>query len=109
MASYFGDFKIVQLLIDYGAEVDAVDNSGKTPLHDVSQGKYGSQEDGVCIAKLLLDRGADVNATTWDSLTPLALVFRNESQRPKLAELLIKHAANVDVQRPSTYTYPASY
>ena len=100
MASRFGKFDIAKILIDHSAEVDAVDDFGKTPLHDLSQGIYESQEDGVRIAQLLLlDHGADVNAKSKAGVTPLALVSRSE--RPKLAELFLEHAANVNVQRPS--------
>ena len=93
-ASHLGKFEMVQLLIDHGAEVDSVDDFGNTPLHNVSQGKYEFQEDGVRAAQILLDHGADVNATTESGITPLASVSRNE--RPKLAELLHEHAANVN-------------
>ena len=87
---------MVQLLIDHGAEVDSVDDFGNTPLHDVSQGKYESQEDGVRTAQILLDHGADVNAMTESGITPLALVSESRNKRPKLAELLHKHAMNVN-------------
>ena len=99
VASHLGEFGIVQVLIDHDAEVDAVDDFGKTPLHEVSQGIYESQEEGVRIAQLLLDHGADVNAKSSAGDTPLTFASRGE--RPKLAELLLEHAANINVQRPS--------
>ena len=98
-ASLFGNFEIVQLFIDHRAEVDPVDDLGKTPLHDVSRGKYESQEDGVRVAQLLLDHGADVNAKSKAGHTPLALAI--QSEKPKLAELFLEHTANVNAQRPS--------
>ena len=96
IASYLGKFGIVQILIDHSAEVEAVDDFGKTPLHDVSQGKYESQEDDVRIAQLLLDHGADVNAKSWAGDTPMT--FASYHGRLKLAELL-EHAPNM--QGPS--------
>jgi ankyrin repeat protein len=97
IASYFGNSEIVRLLIDHGAEVDAVDDFGKTPLHDVTRGEYKSQDDGVRVARLLLDHGADVNAKARSGDTPLDLA--SISERPKLAELFLEHAANVNAPR----------
>ena len=107
LASYIGNVEIVQFLIDHGAEVNTVDDFGGTPLHDVSQGQYESQDDGVRVARLLLDHGADVNAKNRSGNTPLALVSRSE--RPRLAELLLEHAANVKAQSPSVNTNQASH
>jgi ankyrin repeat protein len=94
LASYFGNVEIVQLLIDHGAEVNAVDDFGKSPLHEVSEGEYEAQEDGVRIARLFLGHGADVNAKDRSGYTPLNLASHYE--RPKLAELFLKHIANVN-------------
>jgi hypothetical protein len=44
---------------------------GEKPLHQVSCGKYRSEEDGVRVAQLLLDHGADVNTRRKDHQTPL--------------------------------------
>ena len=87
----------MQLLIDHGAEVDVVDDFGTTPLHNVSEGIYESQEDGVRIAQILLDHGADLHATTGSGNTPLDLL--SQDKRPKLAELLHEHAAIITVMR----------
>ena len=101
IASWSGKFEVVQVLIDHTAEVDAVDDLGKTPLHDVLQGKYESQEDGVRIAQLLLGHGADVNAKSRAGTTPLTQAMASRKERPKLAELLLENPANVNEQRPS--------
>ena len=46
LASYFGNVKIVRLLLDHGADLEAVEGkTGEKPLHQVSYGKYRSQEE----------------------------------------------------------------
>jgi ankyrin repeat protein len=93
-ASYFGNVEFVRLLLEHGADVKAVDNLGKTPLHDVSRGRYESQEDGLRVARLLLAHGANIDAEATSGHTPLDLAYRKK--RPKLSELFLKHAANVN-------------
>jgi ankyrin repeat protein len=51
----FGHYAIVEALIDGGAEVNALDREGGTPL------MYAVTYGQTSIAKLLLDRGADVD------------------------------------------------
>ena len=73
-----------------------MDDLGDTPLHDVSRGKYDSEDAGVDIARLLLERGADVNMKNSIGRTPLDLA----SKRSKVAQLLVAHGtiAGVDTQ-----------
>ena len=54
----FGDLKAVRLMLQHGADVNAFDAFGKTPL------MYGAISDvfPVDVVKLLIERGADVNA-----------------------------------------------
>ena len=64
--------RVAALLIEYGAEVNARDDIGWTPLHYALV--KGSKRPGFQTANMLLERGADVNAATaavgW---TPLHL------------------------------------
>ncbi len=58
-AAYNGHLAICRLLIDKGAQLEAKDDSGCTPLHEAAcQGH-------VEIARLLCDRGADVEAQSY--------------------------------------------
>lgn len=54
----FGNLKAVRLMLDHGAEVNAFDPFGKTPL------MYAAISDvfPLEVVKLLIERGADVNA-----------------------------------------------
>jgi len=58
--------RMVALLLDHGADVNAKTNQGDTPLH------YASWRFEYDLAELLVAKGADINATDKDGQTPLA-------------------------------------
>ena len=60
-------FRILQILAEAGAEINARTIDGWTPLHSASQ--WGQHE----VAGYLLHRGADINAQTHGLQTPLHL------------------------------------
>ncbi|HQQ11315.1 MAG TPA: ankyrin repeat domain-containing protein, partial [Synergistales bacterium] len=60
-----GDIAGVTRLIDRGADIEAQDKEGWTPLH------YACMNGRTDIARLLLDRGADIEARDMWSYTPL--------------------------------------
>ena len=76
-----------QILLEYGADVNAKDKWGWTPLHRVMNGMYNdlkdnsakrsrrirknvSKPDYLNVMLLLIDNGADLNAKTIDGETP---------------------------------------
>ena len=69
MAAYHRSTAMVNLLLQYGAPVNARDSSsGATALHDVCQGcGCGAHRDAqsVAVLELLLQGGIDVNAVDW--------------------------------------------
>ena len=95
-ASFWGRLEVTKLLLEHGAITNAEDAEGSTPLHQVPQGKYNSQEHGVGIARLLLKRGVDVNARTRNKLTPLHSAAFNG--RLEITRLLLDHGANPNVE-----------
>jgi cytohesin len=82
-----GDIKAVKQHLGDGADVNATDEVGFTPLHNAVTG--GHKE----IVELLITKGADVNAKNKRGDTPLYLAAWNG--RKVIAELLI--AKGVDV------------
>jgi ankyrin repeat protein len=56
--AFLGDVNAVRLMLDHGADVNAVDPLGRTPLMYAA----GSDTPAPEIVKLLIERGADVNA-----------------------------------------------
>jgi ankyrin repeat protein len=62
----------VELLLAKGAQVDAKDNDGSTPLHAWVTLWGGYAGVGIEVAELLLSHGADINARNETGKTPLA-------------------------------------
>ena len=87
---------IVALLLDRGARVDAVDDSGATPLH-AAMGISTQSADRVL---LLVDHGAQVNARNNDGDTPLHIVGNN----PWSASVLCARGADLEARNTAGKT-----
>jgi ankyrin repeat protein len=86
-AAESGDVTSANAAIAAGADVNAKDTAGWTPLHEVAIGAH------TVLAKLLVDKGADINARDEDGWTPLHEAARDGHMA--LARLLIDNGANV--------------
>ena len=100
-ASFLGQFEIALALLDHGADVNARNSDGQTPLHRVSLSpkltrklESGYQEvEAYRLAQLILERGADVNAQDKDQATPLhSASFMSNLET---ARVLLDHGANI--------------
>ena len=67
-ATQIGNLPMVQVLLHYGADVNAVYNNGKTALH---------MAESLDIVRELLSKGANINAEDEDGQTPYALAFQH--------------------------------
>ena len=96
LACLRGEPEIARLLLDHGADVNAKNYQGETPLHLVSRGEYDSPDDGVRVATLLAERGADMIAQDSVNWTPLHSAVYNG--KPQITQVLLFHGAKVDVE-----------
>ncbi|KAH9038413.1 ankyrin repeat-containing domain protein [Lactarius pseudohatsudake] len=102
LASRSMNLKLVRVLLDHGANIDARDSWGQTALHQVSGGKDYNDEDGFGVAQVLLEgasrlvllkgawlllkHGADLNAAYKDGKVPFQVAresIREDSEMKK--------------------------
>lgn len=89
-AAQEGDTERVQELIDNGANINAQDDHGNTPLHDAAY--WGCPE----VAQLLIDNGTNVDVQNFIGETPLFDAIRSENQG--MIHLLIRNGADINTQ-----------
>ena len=92
-AANYGDLEMVQVLLDYGVDVNGFNTQDAlrcSALHNASWGKDPRS------VRLLLERGADPNALSKDDLTPLHLASRHG--KTEIARLLVEYGAIVEAE-----------
>ncbi|WP_264336588.1 ankyrin repeat domain-containing protein [Wolbachia endosymbiont (group B) of Chorthippus brunneus] len=85
------DFNEVQGLVNRGANVNAKDKDGKTPLHYASQSIYS-----LDIVRYLISKGADIDVKNKDGKTPLDLATQENDTG--IAEFLKQTQLDLDKQ-----------
>ena len=85
--------QIVRLLLEYGANLNTRDNEGRTPLHLVSDSRWGDLwlSARLEIARILLSHGADVDVEDEKGRTPLQAAFA--SGQTEMAQLLSEYCS----------------
>lgn len=83
--SGFGDPKMVQLLLEGGADVNLLDEKGISALI------YAVEKNKTESVKILIDAGANVNLRTKDNLNPLYYAMKNKNG--EIIDLLKSHGA----------------
>jgi ankyrin repeat protein len=95
LAAFFGHAALVALLLETGADPDAVSQNAMqvAPLH--SAVANGDPQAAVAITSLLLQHGAQVNVAQRHGWTPLHGAVDNRNL--EAARLLLAHGALVDI------------
>ena len=88
-AAFHGHLKVVQYLVNQGADIEAQNGDGCMPLHAAATNNHEE------IARFLLDEGAVIEAKCWRfGTTPLDTAAFDGS--PDVLQFLISRDANVD-------------
>ncbi|KAA3482817.1 ADP-ribosylation factor GTPase-activating protein AGD3-like [Gossypium australe] len=82
LACETGDIGMIELLLQYGANINVMDSRGQTPLHRcILKGK-------AAVAKLLLTRGADPQVLNRENKTPVELAVESDFDDSEVLALL---------------------
>ena len=71
-ASRSGDMELVRMLIQEGADVNAQDEDGESPLHGAM-----ARNDNYNVARTLIENGAELSSRAIDGKTPFHNIFNN--------------------------------
>jgi ankyrin repeat protein len=76
LAAFFGHLEAARILLDAGADVDALSQNalGNTPLHAATAGRHSH------VALALIERGANPHAVDAGGYTPLQIATQNQLQ-----------------------------
>ncbi|KHG03153.1 ADP-ribosylation factor GTPase-activating AGD3 -like protein [Gossypium arboreum] len=82
LACETGDIGMIELLLQYGANINVMDSRGQAPLHRcILKGK-------AAVAKLLLTRGADPQVLNRENKTPVELAVESDFDDSEVLALL---------------------
>jgi ankyrin repeat protein len=93
-AAKAGFLKVINLLIENGATLDATDNDGETALFEAIRSTIKNGEKQRSALEALLVKGADPNVKNRKGLTPLHVAQKmRRADAGKIVELLRKYDA----------------
>jgi ankyrin repeat protein len=89
-AAFNGKTAIIQMLVAYGAVVDATDKDGATPLHAAASSGHSQA------VELLLQKDARINALDHHGNTPL--LYAEAAGNAEAAQMLLEHHASTEAR-----------
>ena len=91
-AAFAQDPRVLELLLNNGANIDATDVDGAQPLHIASG--FNSRPD---VISLLLNRGASIEFQDSNGFTPLHWAAANAAS-PATADMLLRRGADIEAR-----------
>ena len=89
----------IRILLEHGAEIDAQDEDGWTPLHRlIAKGRSGSDDWCYPALRALLDLGADVEKRIYEDEATALHVAAVCDRDEKLIEILLNHGADIEAR-----------
>ena len=92
-AAYKNNIQMLELLLRYGADVNAKDQIGRTALF------WAAANNSEAMTMMLLAKAPEIDACTADGTTPLHMAA--ESSSPNVLKQLIEHGACMSSKRKS--------
>jgi ankyrin repeat protein len=97
-AATFGNIEAIRVLLEAGADVDAVCKRGRSVLH------WAVRTESVQCCKILVDAGANVNILDSEGLTVLMSLMGLASDPDDIMDILLEAGVDVDVQNHTGMT-----
>lgn len=96
--------KVIQILLDAGVDMNAVNNMNNTVLH-IACGNYESDKLSK-VVKILVNAGINVNIKNYNYRTALheVCMYHKSDRLPKIIKLLVDFDADVDAKNKSGST-----
>ena len=93
LSSQNPNIKLIETLLDTGADVNEQDEMGETPLHKALATQYPKE-----IVSLLIKHGADVNIKDKEGRLPIHKVLSSQNPDIRLLTLLLENGADVNAK-----------
>ena len=97
-SSYYNQYEMVKIALEFKAKVNMPNEKGLTPLHAASWQKNPK------IVKLLLSYGANVNLTDIENRTPLYMICLSKENESEIIQMLLGKNADLHIKAKSGLT-----